>query len=313
MNEILVSYIEDLRDSILVFNEALMELQGGARDKTTVDSVFRVAHTIKGNSAAMNFMKIQVVMHTMEDLLAEVRNGTREITDEMLNILFACHDFLEDCLETVQNDSSDDGIDNAGLLGRLKAIKDGAAAEAPPAPTKPAAAAAANPPPQQAESSVQDVDLAINMPADLWEILYENIRNGGYQAYKLDIRFMKNSSMRAVRAWMIFDRIEQAGIIVHSNPPRLSENSFSAVGETPFESDSIEAMILCEREISELVSDLKETPDVESAEVKRIAQEDIAKKVDFIKQQRQIIYKTHTPYAYCIGCRVVRCSDSVRI
>ena len=286
MNEILVSYIEDLRDSILVFNEALMELQGGARDKTTVDSVFRVAHTIKGNSAAMNFMKIQVVMHTMEDLLAEVRNGTREITDEMLNILFACHDFLEDCLETVQSDSSDERIDNASLLGRLKAIKDGGAAGAEV--SRPAAAA----PPQagsvQAES-VQDVDLSIDMPADLWEILYENIKNGGYQAYKMDIRFMKNSSMRAVRAWMIFDRIEQAGIIVHSNPPRLSENSFNATGETPFDSDFIEAMILCEREISELVSDLKETSDIESVEVKRISQEDIAKKVDFIKRQRKII------------------------
>ena len=295
MNEILVSYIEDLRDSILVFNEALMSVQGGSRDKDTVDSIFRVAHTIKGNSAAMNFMKIQSVMHTMEDLLAEVRSGTREITEDMVSVLFACHDFLEDCLETVQNDSSDDGIENAKLLERLVAIKNGSA---PDAAAKPAAAPPAKEQEQKKEKpaetsapqeDVPDIDLSISMPPDLWEILYENIRNGGYNAYKLDIRFMRNSSMKAVRAWMIFDRIDQSGILVHSNPPRLNDNSFQATGETPFESDIIEAMILCEREISDLVSELRETPDIEQVDAKKISQDDIFKKVEFIKRQRQII------------------------
>ena len=47
----------------------------------------------------------------MEDLLEEVRGGSREITEEMASVLFACHDFPEDCMQAAQNDSSDDHTD----------------------------------------------------------------------------------------------------------------------------------------------------------------------------------------------------------
>ncbi|MCL2096322.1 MAG: chemotaxis protein CheA [Oscillospiraceae bacterium] len=299
MNEILASYIEDLRDSILIFNDALMSLQGGARDKETIDSIFRVAHTIKGNSAAMNFEKIQAVMHTMEDLLEDVRTGARAIGEEMVDVLFACHDFLEDCLLMVEsNDSpeeSDEGMDTDSLLGRLKALKGapGVSSGTPPPAVKSnnISSGVVSDVPELPE--ITDVDMAMDMPADLWEILHENIRNGGYNAYKLEIKFLKNSSMKSVRAWMIFDRIEQSGIIVHSVPPRFNDSSFSSSsGErTRFDGDTITAMILCEREISDLVADLRETADIESVEARKISQEDIVRKVEFIKRQRTVVDK----------------------
>lgn len=389
MNEILISYIEDLRDSIVTFNEALMSVQNGSRDGETVNSIFRVAHTIKGNSAAMNFIKIQKVMHTMEDLLAEVRTGSRELTDEMVNILFACHDFLEDCLEVVQNDSTDEAMDIDKLLKTLETIKsNGTASPVPvnsqtpqvsqinqinhgdkieqeiqevnevneinemkinninnenikdikdvkdiknqkvreikkydetesevqqksskkfplnifmserfgqenqnnPVQGKPETQASQIPQINQiTQNFVYDVDLGINMPPDLWELLNENIKNGGYSAYKMEIKFLKNSSMRAVRAWMIFDRIDHSGILIYSNPPKISDNNFTASGETLFDSEIIEAVILSDREISELVLDLRETPDIENVEAVRLSNEDIVSKVVFIKQQKSIV------------------------
>ena len=286
MNEILVSYIEDLRDSLVVFNEALMSIQGGTTNSDIVNSIFRVAHTIKGNSAAMNFMKIQRVMHTMEDLLSEVRNGTRQITDNMVNLLFSCHDFLEDCLEVVEKDFSDENVESENLLEKLIALKNNSEIKIKTeAAVKSDILEQAN----QVSNNARDINFDINMPADLWELLYENIKNGGYHAYYISIRFMKNSSMKAVRAWMLFDRIDQSGILVYSNPPRLSENSFSSTGETPFDSGVIDAAILCEHEISDLVADLKETPDIENVEAKRLLLDEISKKVDFIKRQRNVI------------------------
>ncbi|MCL2773780.1 MAG: chemotaxis protein CheA [Oscillospiraceae bacterium] len=353
MNEILISYIEDLRDSIVTFNEALMKVQNGERDADTVNNIFRVAHTIKGNSAAMNFMKIQKVMHTMEDLLSEVRNGTREITDELTEALFACHDFLEDCLEEVQTSESDDGMNTEKLLGRLVAIKNngtgtlaasvvrqiisapqvavtesqtesvksvkpdisnqsGAGAESLQPLHKfplnkfmssrfdrsdtqnPEYNNSASTPVFQSFQSppqpeIYDVDMGINMPANLWEILGENIKDGGYNAYKLEIKFMKNSAMKAVRAWMIFDRIDQSGILMYSNPPKINDNNFSASGETPFESDIIETVILCEKEISDLVEDLKDTADIESVDAIKLSHDDVTRKVEFVNQQKKVV------------------------
>ncbi|MCL2099300.1 MAG: chemotaxis protein CheA [Oscillospiraceae bacterium] len=302
MEEILISYIEDLRESIVTFNEALMNVQGGSRDADDVNNIFRVAHTIKGNSAAMGFMKIQGVMHIMEDLLAEVRNNTREFTDELVEVLFACHDFLEDSLEAVERDSSDAGMDPDSLTARLSGLKTGGAA--PKEAAAPPAAAAAGP-------LTGDFDLNINMPADLWEILYKNIQGGGYNVYKLDIKFMKNSSMKAVRAWMIFDRIEQSAIIVHSEPPRISESSFGTAGETAFDAETITAVIMCETEISELVSDLKEIADIESVETLKIANEDIQNKIVYINKQKKIIDRMQEISVELLGVEMQFITDEI--
>lgn len=283
MNEILISYIEDLRESIVTFNEALMSVQSGSRDADTVNSIFRVAHTIKGNSAAMSFTRIQSVMHTMEDLLAEVRNGTRELTDNLVEVLFACHDFLEDSLEAVERESSDESMKPEKLLARLSVFKEEGNAPAK-APAVPASALVVSEP-------VSDIDLAVNMPADLWELLYKNIRDGGYNAYKLDIKFMKNSSMKAVRAWMIFDRIDQSSILVFSDPPKISDSTFGSTGETPFETDVITAVILCETEISELVADLKDMADIENVDVMKMSNEDIIAKVNYLNENKKVVDK----------------------
>lgn len=299
MNEILVSYIEDLRDILLLFNESLMKIQNGERTKEIIDNVFRVAHTIKGNSAAMNFTKIQKVMHNMEDLLSDVRSGTKELTDDITDVLFACHDFLEDCLEIVQQHESDESIDNEKLLSRLQTLKNGAPTPAPEAVKQAPAAAPVNSDSDSASLGIYmpdkdhtpaDIDLGVNMPPELWEVLNSNVKNG-YSAYKLDIYFMKNSSMKAVRAWMLFDVIDQYGILLHSRPERLQDNSFAEKGETPFDSDVIETVIISDREVSDLIAELKATPDIENVSARLLPKENIEKKLNYIRVQANIASK----------------------
>lgn len=288
MNEILISYIEDLRDILLLFNESLMKIQNGERTKEIIDNVFRVAHTIKGNSAAMNFTKIQAVMHNMEDLLSDVRSGTKELTDDITTVLFACHDFLEDCLEIVQHEESDENVDNAKLLSSLQTLKDGA-----PEPVKPIPAAPAPVSPAVVTPLVNtpaDIDLGVNMPPELWEVLNSNVNNG-YSAYKLDIYFMKNSAMKAVRAWMLFDVIDQYGILLYSKPERLQDNGFAEKGETPFDSDVIETVIISDREISELIAELKTTPDIDNVSARLIPKENIEKKLNYVRLKANVASK----------------------
>ena len=290
MNDvILISYIEDLRESIVTLNEALMSVQGGSHDSEHVNNIFRAAHTIKGNSAAMGFMNIQGVMHSMEDLLAEVRNGTRELTDKLVVVLFACHDFLEDSLQAVERESTDESMNPDKLLSRLAEFKDNKDDKDDKASAAAAVPAAAQPEDgYQPAGSPADIDLAVDMPTDLWELLDRNVQNGGYHAYKIDIKFLKNSSMRAVRAWMIFDLIENSSILLYSDPPRIGENDFAATGETAFENDVISAVVLCENEISGLVADLKEMADIEKVEASRMPNEDISDKVRYLRSQKKV-------------------------
>ena len=298
MNEILISYIEDLRESIVTFNEALMNVQGGSRNADNVNNIFRVAHTIKGNSAAMGFVKIQSVMHIMEDLLSEVRQGSRSFTDSLVEVLFACHDFLEDSLEAVERESSDEGMNPDKLLAQLNDFKG--------VPVAGAAGPAASP-----AARVPDIDLDIDMPAEMWEVLDRNIQNGGYNAYKLVIRFMRNSSMKAVRAWMVFDRIDQAGILAYSDPPKVVEGAFAASGETPFDADSITAVVLCDTEISELIDSLKNMSDIEGVEAQKMSNDDIQGKVRYIQSQKKYIDNMHEIGLELLGVEVQFISDEI--
>ena len=93
MNAMLEGYIEDLRDNLTSLNNALMVVKLGSIDADVIDTIFNAAQTIKDNSAAMEFEQIEKVMHTMEDILLELRNGTIEFSNNILDILFAFHDF----------------------------------------------------------------------------------------------------------------------------------------------------------------------------------------------------------------------------
>jgi len=71
----------------------------------------------------MEFAKIEKVMHTMEDVLQDVRSGTRELSDDIVDVLFASHDFLEDCLDTISSSHSDESIDTAKILEKIYKVE----------------------------------------------------------------------------------------------------------------------------------------------------------------------------------------------
>ena len=292
MNEILASYIEDLRDSILLFDESLINLQNGGRDKDTINNIFRVAHTIKGNSAAMSFFKIQEIMHTMEDLLAAVRNGEKIITDKMIEILFACHDFLEDCLDAVQTQESDESMNTDALLQQLVDLKNdsGIHTYAPVPVTSESEAVQDNVGDTENadKQPIENMDLDIGMPMDIWAILEQNAKSG-MSVYKLGIYFLKNSSMKSVRSWMIFDRIDQSAILVYSNPPRLNDSNINSAEAPLFDADVINCVILSEHEIGELTEDLSFTPDIEKVEARSLSRSVIVERGEFAKRQRGVI------------------------
>ena len=294
MNEILASYIEDLRDSILLFDESLMILQNGSRDKDTINNIFRVAHTIKGNSAAMSFLKIQGIMHTMEDLLTAVRNSEKTLTDKMIEILFACHDFLDDCLDVVQTQESDESMDTDALLKQLVDLKNDSgiqtAVSVPVAVTSESAAVKydVNDAENADKQPIENMDLDIGMPIDIWASLEQKSKSG-LSAYKLGIYFLKNSSMKSVRSWMIFDRIDHSAILAYSNPQRMNDSNINSADAPSFDANVINCVILSEHEISELIDDLSFTPDIEKVEAQSLSTSVIVERAEFAKKQKTVI------------------------
>lgn len=243
MNEMLNSYLEDLKDNILVFNEALMELEKNHGDFENINSIFRVAHTIKGNSGAMEFKNIEKPMHIMEDLLQSSRDGGEEITDETITILYACHDFLEDCLDRLSEDGSDEGIDPSAILQKLEQLKNGGKntinIEG------------------EALGNIREGSLMETMDNNLLEVVKANIARGHF-VYIIKVELNPESSMKWMRAWLAFQKMEDYVVYLHSKPEKPEEEELRS-NDMEFEGNVLEVLVYSEDDNIEVLAAELET------------------------------------------------------
>ena len=101
MNQYLDIFIEESREHLQQLNVSLLELEKDNRNKEVLNEVFRVAHTLKGMSGTMGYLKMQTLTHRMEDVLDALRNDRFVADSNMVDVLFKCLDALETYVNTI--------------------------------------------------------------------------------------------------------------------------------------------------------------------------------------------------------------------
>jgi two-component system chemotaxis sensor kinase CheA len=86
-------------------NQTLLLLEKSPEELKFVEELFRIAHTLKGMSAAMGFKKVAGLTHHMEDVLDKVRKKKRPISQRLIDLLFRCLDALQELLESGDENS----------------------------------------------------------------------------------------------------------------------------------------------------------------------------------------------------------------
>ncbi len=79
MDHFRVKFIEEATDLIASLEKTLLELEQNAEDKGLVEKVFRVMHTLKGNSSMFGFEKMGNLTHHLETIYVFVREGKRTV------------------------------------------------------------------------------------------------------------------------------------------------------------------------------------------------------------------------------------------
>ncbi len=118
------TFVRESEEGITDLNNALLDLEADPDDPEAMDLIFRTAHTLKGNAAAMGFEQFSGLAHAMEDLLDEVRDGEIRVTTELMDMLFEAVDILDAMLGEIE-ETGDATADTAGLEKRLRAVADG--------------------------------------------------------------------------------------------------------------------------------------------------------------------------------------------
>ncbi|MDQ7052332.1 MAG: Hpt domain-containing protein [candidate division KSB1 bacterium] len=105
--EFIQSFLEEAQESIELLDRELVHLEETPDDKTILDEIFRVFHTLKGNAGMLGFQRLEKVAHVTEEVLTEIRNGKRHIDEDLITFLLEATDLLKEFLIIIEADGSD--------------------------------------------------------------------------------------------------------------------------------------------------------------------------------------------------------------
>lgn len=115
-------FFEESLEGLDKMETALMQLDPADIDLETINTIFRSAHSIKGGSATFGFGEVAAFTHVLETLLDEVREGSRGLAPEHVDLLLRSVDAMRSMIETLQDGGTIDPADSADLKAQFEAI-----------------------------------------------------------------------------------------------------------------------------------------------------------------------------------------------
>jgi two-component system chemotaxis sensor kinase CheA len=125
------SFFEESFEAITTMEDALLKLTVGTPDLEVVNTIFRVAHSIKGGAATFGFNEVASFTHTLETLLDELRGQRMLVTPDLCDLLLRSVDVMRDMLRATQAKQPQDAQKIADLQFDLEVMV--AKKTAPPA------------------------------------------------------------------------------------------------------------------------------------------------------------------------------------
>jgi two-component system chemotaxis sensor kinase CheA len=94
MTPLLEQFLSESTEFSQGIGEKLMQLEKAPNDHDAMDELFRLMHTLKGNSGLFTFPEMTRVLHAGEDLLVMVRSGEIAYSRKLADGLLAAMDFV---------------------------------------------------------------------------------------------------------------------------------------------------------------------------------------------------------------------------
>ncbi|MFN8122004.1 MAG: chemotaxis protein CheA [Thermoleophilia bacterium] len=224
MQEYLGLFLDESRENLQALNASILDLEREPDDPIeALNTIFRVAHSLKGMSATMGFERMAGLTHRMEEVLSKLRDGHAPVTTDVTDVLFACLDTLEGMVNDI-GEGGDGAADTTPLMDRLAAILSGealagaqtAATAAPPAP--PAEATAAVEEAAEAPAETAEGEAAPQGLSQYEAMVIAEAAERGMTVRRLHVTLEENCMLRAARAYMVVQEVESIGELIKSEP-----------------------------------------------------------------------------------------------
>ncbi|MBI1766171.1 MAG: chemotaxis protein CheW [Acidobacteria bacterium] len=119
INEFLIESYENLDQ----LDRDLITLEQDPTAKSTLASIFRTIHTIKGTCGFFGFGKLEAVTHVGENLLSRLRDGKLQLDAARTTGLLALVDAVRQMLNQIETTRSEGDADYTQLIAKLTALQ----------------------------------------------------------------------------------------------------------------------------------------------------------------------------------------------
>jgi two-component system, chemotaxis family, sensor kinase CheA len=99
-------------------SSGLVALERARDDQSLINALFREAHSLKGAAGVSGLADISEICHKMEDLLSTMRDGSRQATEPMIDVLLSATDDVQK-LVTAQTRRRECDVDPTAVIERL--------------------------------------------------------------------------------------------------------------------------------------------------------------------------------------------------
>jgi two-component system chemotaxis sensor kinase CheA len=195
-NRYISMFMEESKEHLQAININLLQLEDNPQNLSIVQEIFRSAHTLKGMSASMGFDDLASLTHEMENVLDLVRNKKMDIDEKMMNVIFESIDALERMIHSIE-DGGDGKLDVSRIVIKLEKIVHG----------------------DRESTALKTENGTLNGFDDYQLTVLKQSINAGFSVYEITVTIYKNCVLKAARAYMVCNRLEENGEIIITVPP----------------------------------------------------------------------------------------------
>ncbi len=208
--ELLKDFFIEAQAQIEILERNILVLENDPGNRESIDEIFRAAHTLKGNSGAVEMFEISEFTHLMEDVLDEIRSGKVSINSEIIDTMLESIDIVKAMIESRMSGEIY-GEDYSNVKETLKSFMTGAGKSKSSSPKKTAAATA--PAAKEAKPKKE------NKKISEYEILelYDSAEKGE-KVYNVEVFFNKDNPMNTIGGIQVFTKLKDFSKVMLTKP-----------------------------------------------------------------------------------------------
>ena len=125
MDDLLSEFLTETAENLDVVDVELVKFEQNPNDKTVLDNIFRLVHTIKGTCGFLGLPRLESVAHAGETVLGKFRDGTLTVTPEAVTVILESIDQIKELLAYLESNEVEPEGSDEELIARLQEASEG--------------------------------------------------------------------------------------------------------------------------------------------------------------------------------------------